>query len=146
MSNMPQSGSMSQESAWVRKTIRTRWNDIFQVGGTISLIERWADDNYKPRPIPVKQYDSDQEYRIVAELDGYQSTDVQVDVRRGCLIILATRHSGSVHEQYVEVPLPININQHVAELEFRNGILTASFRKTRLGMAVLRLALAKFGI
>ena len=129
-----------QKKPWVHKTIRKRWDDIFRGVSTISLIERWADENYNPLAIPVKQYDTQHEHIIAAELTGYESTDVSVDVRRGCLIILATHGIGD-SEHYAEIPLPNDINQQVVELEFRDGILTASFRKTTLGSVALKLTL-----
>lgn len=144
MSNTPLYTDSSHDQAWVHKTIRKRWNDIFQVGSTISVIERWPDDNYTPRPIPVKQYDTEREHLITAELNGFKSTNLCVDVHRGCLIILAARAGiGSEGEHYCEVPLPKGINQRMAELAFSEGLLTVSFRKTKRGWATLRLALAK---
>ena len=145
MSNTAVYANSRQHLRWSRKTIHKRWNDVFRAGSTISLIERWPDENYSPLAIPVKQHNTQHDYIITAELPDYELTDVHVDVLRGCLIILATHH-GDLGERYAEISLPTGINRRVAELEFRDGIFTASFRKTTLGLAALRLALAKFGL
>jgi HSP20 family molecular chaperone IbpA len=132
MSKSPIYPSSSHNHYWVRQSISKRWDDIFRLSGSINPFERWADDNYVPQTIPVKQYDTDIGFVVMAELSGYESPDVHVDIHRDCLIILASRDGeGSAGERYCEVPLPSGIKGKQAEVEFSEGLLTVSFTKSQ---------------
>jgi HSP20 family molecular chaperone IbpA len=128
------SSNTTSDQQPVRHTINKRWDNLFDMGGSISPIERWSDDNYAPSPLTMKQSETEQGYRVTAELHGFQAQDVHVDLVHDHLIILTSRTlEGSLSELYCKVPLPASVNKNVAEVEFSDGLLTVSFTKTQPG-------------
>jgi HSP20 family molecular chaperone IbpA len=119
-----------------RRTISRRLETLIDIGGTISPVERWADDNYAPTEVPVNESETDDGYVVTAELPGFESQHIHVDLVRDRLIILAFRASeGSSSERYHEVRLPSTIHKNSAVVEFDYGLLTVTFTKPQPGLA-----------
>jgi len=99
----------------------------------ISPIERWADTNYAPQELEfvVNHYRDLTE--VIAPTHGFEAEQVQVDISRGHLLILLSYIGSTVYpsrqEFYCEVPLPPDVKQHEAVVEFSGGFMTVRLEK-----------------
>lgn len=99
----------------------------------ISPIERWADTNYAPQELEyvVNHYNDLTE--VIAPLHGFDAEDVQFDISRGHLLILMSYIGSTMYpsrqEFYCEVPLPSDVKQHEAVVEFSSGFMTVRLEK-----------------
>lgn len=135
MSKTPLHPTSNANQYWVRRAINQRWDNVFAMSGSISPFERWSDTNYAPRPLPVHHDETDTAYIITADLPGFESPDIHVDMRRDQLIILASHgFEASENECYCELSLPASINRTSGVVEFSEGLLTVSFEKAKPGV------------
>lgn len=99
----------------------------------ISPIERWVDTNYAPRELEyvVGHYSNVSE--VIAPLHGFDADDVQLDISRGHLLILMSYIGSTTYpsrqEFYCEVPLPPDVKQQEAVVEFSGGYMTVRLEK-----------------
>jgi len=70
---------------------------------------------------------------VIAPTHGFEAEQVQVDISRGHLLILLSYIGSTVYpsrqEFYCEVPLPPDVKQHEAVVEFSGGFMTVRLEK-----------------
>lgn len=124
---------VNTEFQFTQSTSEVVLRDRFQLLNTISPLERWEDNNYRPGALKVEIQNSDHHFLVKAELPGLQPEQVKVHLYRGTLLLLVTAilENGASEEQYAEIPIPAHYRTDKAHAIFRHGVLTIAFAPRR---------------
>ena len=119
-----------QRGSQIRATVTRRIAG--SVWTWISPFERWSDEDYAPLHLETVAHSTDDAFEVIAELHGFDPSQVFVELHRGQVILLLSRSEADgaeALEYYNEVPIPADVRANEATVQITPNLLLVRLRK-----------------